>query len=196
MTHDMITLRDLLKDPQYKQYFLKVPTLPGHYTPETKPWKLMALKRGEVQWRTKRFGTYREAFEATKKLLKNPDFFDVVINCPGLDWQPPIRVFKAKVKGKTNKDGSPLIVTRATVWKPMLDADMPNHHWCPYCRRPTKFGYFETHLAMTKQRMGRMGSAVDPTLMRCTICAASERLVDLRHSANHQNWDLNRVRVA
>jgi hypothetical protein len=192
----MITLRDLLEDPQYKSYFLKVPKLPKHYTPDSEPWKLMILKKGEDQWRTKRFGTYKDAFAAVKKLLKNPDIYDMVINCPGLDWQPPIRVFQAKVKGKTNKDGSPLIVTRAEVWKPRITPEMSKHNWCPYCRRPTAFGYFEVHKAMTKARVGNMGANVDPSLLRCSICAASERVVNLRHPANHQNWDKNRVRVA
>lgn len=197
MSHDMITLRELLQDSAYKQYFLKVPKLPGHYTPESLPWKLMILKVGEKQWRVKKFGTYPEAFEAVKKLLKNPDIFDMVINCPGLDWQPPIRVFKAKVKGKLDKNNNPVIVTRAQVWKPKIDSDMQPHNWCPYCRRPTVFKYFETHPSMTKQRVGRRGSGVDPTLLRCTICGASERLVDLRHPTNQQNWDTkNRVKVA
>lgn len=192
----MITLKELLADPAYKQYFLKVPKMPGHYTPDSLPWKLMIIRKDETRWRVKRFGTYKEAFDAVKKLLKNDAIYDMVINCPGLDWQPPIRTFKARVKGKTNKDGSPMIVTRAEVWKPMIGADMPTHHWCPYCRRPTVFGYFESHPAMTVQRVGRMGSGVDPTVLRCSICAASEKLIDLRQPANHQNWDLTRVRIA
>jgi len=188
----MITLRELLKDPQYKQYFLKIPQLPAHVRPSSQPWKLMVLKVGEKQWRTKKFGTYKEAFLALKKLLPNESIYDMVINCPGLDWQPPIRL--AKVKGRTDAKGKPIL--RAVVWKPVIDADLPLHYWCPYCRRPTKFDYFSSHPAMTKQRVGRLGSAVDPLYLRCAICGASERLVDLRHPANHQNWDNNRVRVS
>lgn len=187
----MITLRELLEDPQYKQYFLKVPHLPKHYRPEMKPWKLMILKRGESQWRTKRFESYSAAFNALKGLLKNPDNYDFVINCPSLDWQPPIRL--AKVKGKVDAKGQPIV--RAVVWKPALDDIMPTHYWCPYCRRPTKFGYYTTHKAMTTARIGHMGSGVDPTKLRCSICGASESLVDLRHPANHQNWDPNRIKV-
>lgn len=192
MTHDMITLRELLSDPTYKQYFLKIPQLPDHFNAGMQPWKLMILKVGETQWRTKRFGTYKEAFMALKSLLKNPDVYDLLINCPALDWQPPIRV--AKVKGKTDAKGRPIL--RAVVWKPAIQPEMAVHHWCPYCRRPTKFDYFTSHKALTKARVGTLGSGVDPTKLRCSICAASESLVDLRHPANHQNWDVNRVKVA
>lgn len=191
--HDMITLSELLKDPTYKQFFLKIPQLPAHYTPTSMPWKLMVLKAGEEQWRTKRFGTYKEAFLALKKVL--PNSYDALINCPGLTWQPPIRIFKGRVKGKFDANGKPIIVTRAEVWKPQIMADMATHYWCPYCRRPTKFGYYNNHLSMTKARVGNRGSAVDPTLLRCAICGASEMLVNLRHPANHQNWDLKRVNV-
>jgi hypothetical protein len=194
--HDMITLRELLDDPAYKAYFLKIPRLPKHYTPDSMPWKLMVLKNGEDQWRVKRFGKYSDAFAALKKLLHNDDIYDMVINCPALDFQPPIRVFKVKLKGKTDKNGQPIIQQRAEVWKPQIQADMPTHYWCPYCRRPTAFGYFTSHKSMTKQRVGNLGANVDPSVMRCYICGASEMLVNLRHPANHQNWDLNRVRVA
>lgn len=187
---DMITLSELLKDPVYKKFFTTVPKLPDHYTRDSMPWKLMILKHGETQWRTKKFGTYAEAFRALKKLL--PDIADATINCPGLGFQPPIRM--AKVKGKTDAKGNPII--RAVVWKPQITSDMADHYWCAYCRRPTKFGYFEVHPAMTKARVGRMGAHVDPSLMRCFICGASELINDLRRPERNQGWDVNRVKVA
>lgn len=188
----MITFHELMEDEAYKKYFLTVPKLPPHIRPRDLPWKLMVLKQGETQWRVKRFGTYTEAFNSLKKI--RGQYADLVINCPGYDWQPPIRL----VKVRTVVKGKPTIALRAKVWKPQLDADMAQHYWCPYCRRPTKFGYFSTHQAMTRQRVGNIiGPGVDPTMMRCFICGASEALIDLRNPANHQKWDIvNRVKVS
>lgn len=189
--HNMITLDELLEDEDYKKFFITVPKLPPHYR-GSEPWKLMILKEGEQQWRTKRFNTYTEAFKALKKL--RPSIADGLINCPGLDWQPPIKRYR--VKGRTVRVGRKEVpMIRLVTWKPKIEADMPQHHWCPYCRRPTVFDYYTVHPAMTKQRTGS-GSNVDPTLLRCGICAASEQLVNLRNPVNHQNWDLNRVKVA
>lgn len=188
----MITLRELLDDPIYKAYFTKIPKIPSHI--QGLPWKLMILKPQETQWRTKRFATYPEAFKALKKVL--PVAADATINCPPLDWQPPIRL--ARVKGKVHETGrlkgQPIM--RAVVWKPQISGDLAAHHWCPYCRRPTVFQYYSIHPAMTKQRIGAIGAAVDPTFLRCGICGASEMLVNLRHPERHQRWDTNRVRTS
>lgn len=187
----MITLEELLQDEDYKKFFLTVPKLPQHYR-GTEPWKLMILKEGEQQWRTKKFRTYTEAFKALKKL--RPTIKDGLINCPGLDWQPPLKRYK--VKGSFVRVGRKQVPEiRVVAWKPMIEADLPAHNWCPYCRRPTVFGYFEVHPAMTKQRVGRIGANVDPTLLRCGICGASEQLVNLRQPLNHQNWDPNRAKA-
>lgn len=187
----MITLEELLQDEDYKKFFLTVPKLPPHYR-GTLPWKLMILKEGETQWRTKRFATYTEAFKALKKL--RPNIKDGLINCPGLDWQPPIKRYR--VKGRTVRVGRKQVpMIRLVAWKAPIPAELPQHHWCPYCRRPTVFTYFEVHPAMTKQRVGGMGANVDPTLLRCGICGASEQLVNLRDPLNHQNWDTNRAKA-
>jgi len=190
---NMITLRELLEDEWYKKYFLAIPKLPPHIRKASLPWKLMVLREGETQWRTRRFGTYREAFMALKKVL--PHVKDAVINCPGYDWQPPMRQVRVKNKFDIVR-GKKVPMIRTIVWKPQLDGDMPIHYWCPYCRRPTVFSYFEWHPAMTKQRTGGVGPMVDPTLLRCGICGASESLVNLRHPATHQGWDTNRMKVA
>lgn len=191
-----LTIRDLLADPAYKKYFVRVPKLPSHYTPDSLPWKLMILKRGETSWRSKRFGTYPEAFAALKKLL--PKIQDGVINSPGVNFMPPVNVMK--IKGRVHESGplkgQPILVNKLWDWKPMLDGDMETHHWCPYCRRPTVFKYYRQHQAMTKSRVGIIGTLLDPSLLRCSICGASERVVPLRHPEDNQKWDVRRPRVA
>lgn len=186
---NQITLDELLEDEEYKQYFLKVPKLPAHYRGK-QPWKLMILKKGETQWRVKRFDLYSDAFKMLKKL--RPTLQDAAINCPGLDWQPPVKRFRVKGKYvRINRKETPMI--RTQVWKASIPSDLPEHHWCPYCRRPTVFSYFTVHPSMTRQRVGNMGANVDPTKLRCTICGASETIVNLRDSLNHQNWDPSRI---
>lgn len=182
----MITIAELLKDPAYKAFFCTVPELPAHFTPDKKPWRLMVLRKGEHHWRMKRFGTYREAFAALKKLL--PKVADATINCPGLDFQPPTKVVFLKGKYRITGRGKKIQLTRTTVWKPKMPmGEYDDHHWCPYCRRPSVFRRFATHPALPSRKLGGVG--VDPTLLRCTICGASENLVNLRKPETHQKWD-------
>lgn len=187
-TLELITLKELLRDPQYREYFKQVPELPEHYRPETLPWKLLVLKEGESAWRSKRYGTYRDAFDGLKKML--PVVTNAAINCPPLGFMPPIKNFK--VKGKFVGNGThrkPLIVTK--VWTPRIEADMEQHHWCPHCRRPSIFRF-----AILKRPAHNGYAAVSgEPVERCIICGASERIVDLRHPTNHQKWDTNRPKV-
>lgn len=183
---ELITIRELLRDPQYKKFFTSVPELPGHYKPEMKPWKLYVLKEGEHVWRSKRFGTYRDAFAGFKTML--PTLTNAAINCPALGFMPPVR--NVRVKGKVDGRGKPII--KSLVWKPHLTDDMSPHNWCPHCRRPSIFRY-----ALPKKIVQASGLVLpqgEPAL-RCIICGASENVVDLRHPENAQKWDTNRPRI-
>lgn len=185
---ELITLRELLRDPTYRDYFKQIPELPPHYSPDTLPWKLLILKEGETAWRSKRYPTYRDAFDGLKKIL--PVSTNAAINCPALGFMPPIKNFK--VKGKFVGSGTrrkPLIITK--VWTPRIEADMESHSWCPHCRRPTIFRLATLKRPDKNGYAAVSGEAVD----RCIICGASERIVDLRHPTNHQKWDENRPRV-
>lgn|SRR5690606_7284549 len=176
----MITIHELLKDPTYRKFFCKVPKLPAHYRPENKPWRLLVLKRGSNRWAMKRFSTYQEAFAVLKKLL--PTLQDAALGCPGFDFEPPLKTVKIKGKFHTTESGKKIPVTRQMVWKPTIPMDeIEPHHWCPYCRRPTIFRLFDTHQMLTSKKLG--GVMIDPTLLRCTICGVSERLVNLRRAA-------------
>lgn len=182
----LITIEELLADDQYKGYFTKVPQLPSHYTPANRPWKLIILKKGESVWRTKRFGTYAEAFSGFKKL--RPVIDNAAINSPGLGFMPPTR--KVRVKGQFDAKGKQL--TKFIVWKPPITADMEQHIWCPHCRRPS---LFQMATLPARRRENYVLPAAAPA-MRCVICGASDRIVDLRHPENTQHWDLNRPKVA
>ena len=185
---ELITMKELLRDPQYREYFRHVPELPPHYGPQTMPWKLMVLKEGESAWRSKRYPTYQQAFEGLKVMLSTSQ--NAAINCPALGFMPPLKNYK--VKGKFVGNGThrkPLIITK--VWTPRIEAEMEQHHWCPHCRRPSIFRF------ATLKRPPRDGFAytAGEPVERCIICGASERIVDLRHPWNAQKWDDNRPKV-
>lgn len=186
MSTELITIRELLSDPQYKAYFTQVPKLPAHYTVDNLPWKLMVLKPGEHAWRTKRFGTYPEAFAGFKRML--PTIENAAINCRPVGFLPP--TYRVRVKGQFDKKGKQLIAHR--LWKPQITEDMATHNWCPHCRRPT---VFIMAVLPPRHREGFDIPFSEPAL-RCGICGISERMVDLRHPENSQNWDVNRVRVS
>lgn len=189
MTLELLTIRELLRDKQYKEYFLKVPKLPDFYTPDRLPWRLYVLKEGETKWRMKRFGTYTEAFTGFKTML--PKITNAAINCPSLSFMPPIRNVRLKGKYRVVQGGHKKQIIKTLVWKPAIDSDMEKHDWCPHCRRPTVFRW-----AATKARVyeGYTLPADEPA-MRCMICGASERIVDLRNPLNAQKWDPNRPKI-
>ena len=178
-----ITIKELLKDEQYKKYFLTVPQLPSHYE-GTKPWKLYVKLKGETNWKAKRYETYKEAVEAYKRLL--PKIEDAAINCPALAFRPPIRNVRLKGKFKTVR-GQRVPEFRSLIWHPKLDADHEKHTWCSYCRRPTVFKVLAARIKSLNNKV----ILSDPKL-RCTICNASEDLVNTKHPEREQAWDTNR----
>lgn len=181
-----ITIRELLKDEQYKKFFLTVPQLPPHYK-GTKPWKLMVQLKGQQGWKAKRYETYKEAVIALKKFL--PKANDIVINCPALGFRPPIK--NVRFKGQYNTvRGKKVPVFRSVIWRPALDEDHSAHVWCPYCRRPTVFKTLAARLHTTSG-----GTVITDPKFRCSLCSASETLVNLKHPEKEQAWDTNKPEI-
>lgn len=173
----MLTIHDLLEDSRYKEFFCKVPKLPDHLTESRLPWRLYVQYKGDHRWRTKDFPTYQAAFKALKKLL--PRAHDAAINCKAFPHQPPLREVRIKGKYFTGADGKKQQVTKLVKWKARIpDGEYEEHHWCPYCRRPTVFQHFTRHHALSNKKTA--GIPIDPTLRRCSICGTSERLVSIR----------------
>lgn len=188
----MITIRELLKDPHYKEFFCTVPVIPDHYNREdNKPWRLIIQLKGERHWRTKRYKTYREAFKAFRKVL--PKVNDATINSPALDFQPPLKVVRVRGQFFTSAKGKKTQKTKSVFWKPTLPInEHEEHNWCPYCRRPSVFDRMDSHPLLSTRTLGGVG--IDPSLFRCTICGASEILVNLNKPQLHQRWDKNAAR--
>lgn len=181
-----ITIRELLRDEEYKKYFLTVPKLPAHYK-GSKPWKLYILLKGSKVWKTKRFETYGDAVRAFKKLA--PKMEDAAINCPALGFRPPIK--PVKLKGKFDiVRGKKQVALRSRIWHPKLEADHERHEWCPYCRRPTVF-----KVLVARVRALHGSDMLSEPRYRCTICSASDVIVNLKNPEKEQAWDTNRAQL-
>lgn len=154
-----LTLRDLLKDPVYKKWFLKTPTL--EYTAATSPpWYLYLLDNGK--WKRGNAASYKGALKWAAAHLKEYD--DIVIHSKRQAFRP-IRLRKSynpprfyKVKGKKGKVEAMEVVE----W----DKFPHDHMWCPFCRRPTVWIPFKWHHGFT----GASVNGVLPPDNRCHCC--------------------------
>lgn len=174
----MITLPTLLEDPKFKEYFCKVPKLPYAATRLPQPWEVQMRLKGKKGWTIEKLDTYKGAFLLVNGYRKEGNLVDGAIVCKRIQFPPPMRVVRIKGKYKI-VNGVRSQETRLVAWKPTLDIGEPDHHWCGYCRRPTVFGYYRTHHALPKTALGK-GVELDPSILRCAICGASERIVSLK----------------
>lgn len=167
----MITLHELLDDPEYRRYFLSIPDLPDIKRMH-RPWRVMVQRDMDGPWAKKEFWDYRKAFHFLKPYLLE-GVRDAAIQSKAHAFAPPSRIVRI------TKNGKPVMIgegtkryqkTKLIVWKPKLFPGDAPHTWCCYCRRPTEFRWFVTHHAFKDQ-------VFNPTERRCTICGASESLV-------------------
>lgn len=169
-----ITLRELLKDPIYKQWFLKVPTL-GQSSAITPNWRIFAREEPEGRWASVEFENYRQGLVWVRDNLR--DYHDIVINSKREAFKPPVVVHKKTpiFDKKTKKKIGVKKHRRYHIPFPAQDADViedqHKHVWCPYCRRPTLFLWYRKHPAMK-------GVTLSPHERRCNVCGV--RLVFIK----------------
>jgi hypothetical protein len=160
----VLTIHELLEDPRYKEFFLKVPPMPRVYRQQQMlPWRVYIQRETDGPWAKKDFPTYRQAFALFKRYL--PEVHDAAIVSRAVAFAPPHRFVRIKGKYLIDKRGNKVQVTKLVVWKPKLPAEEQDHHWCPYCRRPTVFRFYRIHHAF--------GKGIDfglDNVQRCTIC--------------------------
>ena len=172
----MITIFDLLEDEDYKAFFIKNVKLPPHLL-NGKRWRLWVQLKRNRQWKKKDFASYADAFKYFR--ASRDHILDAAIGCPGYEFKPPSKVVRVKGKYHVGNDGVRRQVTKLVTWKPKLPlGEEEAHNWCPYCRRPTVFRQFSKHHALLASHTGGVG--IDNRLLRCTICGASENIVNLR----------------
>jgi hypothetical protein len=178
----------LLKDPNFGRFFRTVPKTqsplwrPG-MTPPWRVYVLLPAKKGQKgepdkreRWARKDFRTYKEAYHWIVEGGRYKEWLDFALHSRRMMFPPPTRVVKISKGGRPvmvkGADGVSRQMTRLV---PMRMP--PSHEWCPYCRRPTVFGWFSRHHAFPDKP-----GAVKPDTgqRRCTICGISERGVKWR----------------
>lgn len=184
----MLTIRDLLEDPVYREYHCRVPKTPAAARdPRISPqWRVFLQRSSDRRWLRKNFRSYAEAFRFLKTMLKEvyPEghphagqfvYHDGAINNRRIQFEPPTRFVRIKGKFIKGSDGVKRQATKVVPWNPdklTAQAEEHYHPWCPYCRRPSVFRWFFKHHSIT---------VLDPTQLRCTICGASDRLTQNRN---------------
>lgn len=118
-----ITLRQLLRDPQYRAWFQKVPTITT--VSSAKPWRVLGQREQGGKWGRADMDRYVQAYSAVK--LRLPEYYDLTIHSKLQAFKPPV-----------------VELGKRRSYMPCPDG----HHWCVYCRRPTVFAYFSRHHAM------------------------------------------------
>lgn len=118
-------MRELLRDPLYRSYFLQTPKFPFKLALD-KPWRVWADVGGEddegyylADFRKKDFPTFAEAFAFVKPRIKKWDDFAITSRIIG--FVPP---------------------------KPVKALYSEDYDWCIMCRRPTLFEPHDTHHAL------------------------------------------------
>lgn len=164
----MLTLRELLADKIYKEFFTTPPEMPVIPVPELQRWRVYVQRETGGKWAKKDFVRYRDAFKFLKPRLR--EVHDATIQSRGIAFPPPARVVKIRKNGQLLRDDKGKLILRRIVWQPILPEAEEPHRWCPYCRRPTVFGWFSKHHAFPP------GFEFDLAIQRCTICGISERL--------------------
>lgn len=142
----MSTLREQLRDPIFRKWMTKVPTL--RVIGMRPPWWVYLQREVDGPWARAAFDTYQTSYRFLTANLR--DVADCALNCSRQEFQPPI----VRVKAARRYYLPRLQLAEAV-------------HWCGHCRRLVEFKYFSKHHALK-------GIRVDSTVKRCVICGVRQ----------------------
>ena len=179
MADPQVTLRELLQDPVYKQWFRKPPNLGDQFVPSGRPWRVYIQRqvtpdRPEGKWGRADFQSYAKAANFLIGHLRS-GAHDGALTCPSHAFHPPVLVSKEPKRvlvtvqlrgGKTKKVRR--YAYQRYYWRPAME--LYGHQWCPYCRRPTVFAYFSRHHALPT-------NLCLPYELRCSICGVRRTFI-------------------
>jgi hypothetical protein len=149
MITEQITLRELVSDPIYRQWF-KTPPL-GGFSKFAK-FRVYVQKDQDGGWAKKDFEDFKPAYNFLARNYKT--WHDSSLTCRNEECRPPV----------VRKNGKREYYHRLLVF--------PGHTWCTYCRRPTVFSCFTTHHAFSAKNMKPI-----PYKLRCGICGIAEEAI-------------------
>lgn len=146
---DQKPMSELLRRTTFKQFTIAKPSF------KSKSWRVYAKVNG--RWCTAQFDSWAKALNYA--IRRRWDWEDWAVNCTSHETMPPrVRI--------PSDDGV------------KLNMAMPvpaGHRWCGYCRRPTVFGFYRSHHAITSRVTGELRPAViSSSELRCSICGCRD----------------------
>lgn len=143
------TLRELLRDEMYRDYFMTPAKLPATLLREgATPWRVW-VKTGVdsgVTWRKKDFPRYKAARDfVLEQVLPRERIVDAALSCKPKGFAAPMAFLDQEVQ-----------------W------ELQGWRWCWRCRRPVTFGVYHRHHAVPGY------SALASEALRCPICGIRE----------------------
>jgi hypothetical protein len=144
-----VPISELLLDPVYRKW-LKTPPVGGW--PDWTKWRVYAQVKEGGGWAKKDFNTFVPAYNFLARNVK--EWHDAALVCRNKECRPPVVYL-----GNKRQYHAPVL-------------SFPGHVWCPYCRRPTVFGFYTKHHAFSGMSLDPM-----PDRKRCGICGISETAI-------------------
>lgn len=136
----MMTLREQLADPLYRKWFA-TPPREVRSAAMTPPWYVYVQEKVDGPWRRAEFKSWKKGYKFVAKNIKK--YHDMALSHKRQEFRPPV-------------------VSEGGRRRFHLPPD-PSSIWCGYCRRMTRFTYFQTHHAFKGRR-------VNSGERRCCIC--------------------------
>lgn len=139
-----MTLREQLEDPIYKKWF-SMPPNEKETAAQSPPWWVYVQETMDGPWRRAEFKSWKKGFKFVRKNLKK--YHDMALSHKRQEFKPPV----VREGGKRRYHLPPA----------------PGLIWCGYCRRMTRFAYYQTHHAFSR---GGLRNGVNGGERRCCIC--------------------------
>lgn len=143
----MTTLREQLQDPIYRKWFSMPPKeAVSHLT--SPQWWVYVQKKPGGRWRRAECSSWKQGYKFIAANIKK--YNDMALVHKRQEFQPPV----VRDAGKRRYH---------------FPTALPNHNWCTYCRRMTRFTFFARHHAMPEW--------ADSGEKRCSICGVRLKFI-------------------
>lgn len=156
MIDEQITMRDLLRDPVFRKWMTRVPTV---HSPIERPWRVWIQRERDNPWAMGDITSYARGYNALVRYIKE-GVHDAALTCKVKEFNPPITGVKRALDSRGRQ------IKLKTYYIPGKPGQSEKHVWCTFCRRPTIFTTFQRHHTF---REGR-ARLCDNTERRCAIC--------------------------
>lgn len=164
----MTTLHELLEDNIYARWLARTPLptpAPKGMLPRPPVWTVWVKQEGK-RWRRFNFSDYQKAYAWLMKNL--PKLEDAALANLRSQQGPPI-VKVGERPGTITREGKKVkvMVPIRKHWTALRASSMlhEDEEWCGHCRRPTRFGFYRRHHALSPRTFALHER-------RCSLCGA------------------------